>query len=171
MLIDAGCQMVLIGHSERRKLFHETDDAVSKKLAAAIKSQLTPVVCIGETLEERESGKTWSVLETQIAGGLKGLSVGELATLVVAYEPVWAIGTGKTATPQQAQEAHAFVRAQLEKLHHKSFAAGVRVLYGGSVTAENVDTLMAQPDVDGALVGGASLKKDSFTRIMRFNPA
>jgi triosephosphate isomerase len=169
-LADAGCQMVLIGHSERRKLFGETDDHVNKKLGAVLKGGLTPVVCIGESLEERESQKTWRVLETQIAGGLKGFAPSDLAKLVVAYEPVWAIGTGKTATPAQAQEAHAFIRQQLKKLHGEGFAAGCRILYGGSVTAENVDGLMAQADVDGALVGGASLKKD-FLRIMGFQKA
>jgi triosephosphate isomerase len=171
MLVDSGCQMVVIGHSERRKLFGETDEHVNKKLAAALKAGLTPIVCIGETLDERESQKTWRVLETQIAGGLKGFAPADLSKVVIAYEPVWAIGTGKTATPAQAQEAHLFVRGQLKKLYGEGFAAGVRVLYGGSVTAENVDSLMAQPDVDGALVGGASLKKDSFLRIMGFKSA
>jgi triosephosphate isomerase len=171
MLVDAGCQMTLIGHSERRKLNGETDELVNKKLGAALKAGLTPVVCIGETLDERETQRTWRVLETQIAGGLKGFAPADLSKVVIAYEPVWAIGTGKTATPAQAQEAHLFVRQQLEKLHGKNFASGVRVLYGGSVTAENVDSLMAQPDVDGALVGGASLKKDAFLRIMGFKPA
>ncbi|MFI5362880.1 MAG: triose-phosphate isomerase [Elusimicrobiota bacterium] len=171
MLLDAGCQMVLIGHSERRKLYGETDEHVNKKLGAALKAGLTPVVCIGETLDERESQKTWRVLETQITGGLKGFAPADLAKVVVAYEPVWAIGTGKTASPAQAQEAHLFVRRQLEKLHGKNFASGVRVLYGGSVTAENVDSLMEQSDVDGALVGGASLKKDAFLRIMGFKAA
>jgi len=168
MLKEAGCQVVIIGHSERRKLFGETDEAVNKKLSAALKAGLTPIVCVGETLEERESQKTWRVLETQLAGGLKGFAPADLSKVVVAYEPVWAIGTGKTASPAQAQEAHLFIRAQLEKLYGKAFAGGVRILYGGSVTAENVDTLMTQPDVDGALVGGASLKKDSFLRIMGF---
>jgi triosephosphate isomerase len=171
MLVDAGCAMTLIGHSERRKLYGETDEHVNKKLGAALKAGLTPVVCIGETLDERESQKTWRVLETQIAGGLKGFAPADLSKVVIAYEPVWAIGTGKTATPAQAQEAHLFTRQQLEKLHGKGFASGTRVLYGGSVTAENVDSLMAQPDVDGALVGGASLKKDAFLRIMGFKAA
>jgi triosephosphate isomerase len=171
MLVDAGCQMVVIGHSERRKLFGETDEWVNKKLGAALKAGLTPIVCIGETLDERESQKTWRVLETQLAGSLKGFAPADLSKAVVAYEPVWAIGTGKTATPAQAQEAHLFVRGQLKKLYGDGFAQGVRVLYGGSVTADNVDQLMAQPDVDGALVGGASLKKDSFLRIMGFKRA
>ena len=171
MLVDAGCQMVILGHSERRKLYGETDEHVNRKLGAALKSGLIPIVCIGETLDERETQKTWRVLETQIAGGLKGFAPAELSKVVVAYEPVWAIGTGKTASPAQAQEAHRFVRQQLAKLHGENFASGVRVLYGGSVTAENVDSLMAQPDVDGALVGGASLKKDAFLRIMGFKAA
>jgi triosephosphate isomerase len=171
MLADAGCQMAIIGHSERRKLFGDTDEWVNKKLGAALKAGLTPVVCIGETLDERESQRTWRVLETQLAGGLKGFAPADLAKVVIAYEPVWAIGTGKTATPAQAQEAHLFVRGQLKKLHGEGFAAGTRILYGGSVTADNVDALMAQPDVDGALVGGASLKKDSFLRIMGFKSA
>ena len=169
-VVDAGCGMVLIGHSERRKLFGDTDEWINKKLGAALKAGLTPVVCVGETLEERESQKTWRVLETQIAGGLKGFAPADLAKVVIAYEPVWAIGTGKTASPAQAQEAHLFIRAQLKKIHGEGFAAGCRILYGGSVTAENVDSLMAQADVDGALVGGASLKKD-FLRIMGFQKA
>ena len=169
-LTDAGCGMVLIGHSERRKLFGDTDEWVNKKLGAALKAGLTPVVCVGETLEERESQKTWRVLETQIAGGLKGFAPADLSKVVIAYEPVWAIGTGKTASPAQAQEAHLFIRAQLKKIHGDGFAAGTRILYGGSVTADNVDSLMAQADVDGALVGGASLKKD-FLRIMNFQKA
>ncbi len=165
---DAGASMVLIGHSERRKLFNDTDEWINKKLGAALKAGLTPIVCVGETLEERESQKTWRVLETQVAGGLKGFAPADLSKVVIAYEPVWAIGTGKTATPQQAQEAHLFIRGQLKKLHGDGFAAGMRILYGGSVTADNVDSLMAQPDVDGALVGGASLKPDAFARIMGF---
>ena len=171
MLKDAGCQMAIIGHSERRKLFGETDEQVNKKLGAALKAGLVPIVCVGETLDERETQKTWRVLETQIAGGLKGFAPADLSKVVIAYEPVWAIGTGKTATPAQAQEAHLFLRGQLKKLHGDAFASGTRILYGGSVTAENVDGLMAQADVDGALVGGASLKKDAFLRIMGFKAA
>ena len=171
MLVDAGCRMVLIGHSERRKLYGETDAHVNKKLGAALKAGLAPIVCIGETLDERESQKTWRVLESQIAGGLQGFAPAALSKVVLAYEPIWAIGTGKTASPAQAQEAHHFVRRQLEKLHGGNFASGARVLYGGSVTADNADSLMAQPDVDGSLVGGASLKKESFLRIMGFKAA
>jgi triosephosphate isomerase len=171
MLVDAGCSMTLIGHSERRKLFGETDSTVNKKLSAAVKAGLTPVVCVGETLEERESQKTWRVLETQLQGALGGFAPADLAKLVVAYEPVWAIGTGKTATPAQAQEAHLFIRGQLKIIHGEGFAAGCRILYGGSVTADNVDSLLAQADVDGALVGGACLKAESFLRIMGFRAA
>ncbi len=171
MLVDAGCAMVVVGHSERRKLFGEGDEWVNKKTAAALKAGLTPIVCIGETLDERESQKTWRVLETQIAGGLKGFAPADLSRAVIAYEPVWAIGTGKTASPAQAQEAHLFVRGQLKKLYGEGLAQGMRILYGGSVTADNADSLMAQPDVDGALVGGASLKAESFLRIMRFQRA
>jgi triosephosphate isomerase (TIM) len=171
MLKDAGCRMTILGHSERRKLFGETDEHVNKKLGAALKAGLIPIVCVGETLDERETQKTWRVLETQVAGGLKGFAPADLSKVVLAYEPVWAIGTGKTATPAQAQEAHLFLRARLKTLYGEALAAGTRILYGGSVTADNVDSLMAQPDVDGALVGGASLKKDAFLRIMGFQAA
>ena len=167
-LKDVGCSHVIIGHSERRKLFGETDAAVRKKLQTAIANKLVPVVCIGETLEEREAGRTFKVLETQVKGGLEGFAPADLSTLVVAYEPVWAIGTGKTATPDQAEEAHLFVRKQLAGLYGKALADSVRILYGGSVTPENIDALMAQPDLDGALVGGASLKPVSFLRIVHF---
>ncbi|MEI8189426.1 MAG: triose-phosphate isomerase [candidate division NC10 bacterium] len=167
-LKDAGCTHVIIGHSERRQHFNETDEAVNKKLKAALKAGLVPVVCIGETLAERESQKTYRVLETQVTGALKGFSHAELAPLALAYEPVWAIGTGKTATPAQAQDAHLFIRKTAANLCGRPFADSLRILYGGSVTADNVDSLMAEPDVDGALVGGASLKVDSFLRIIRF---
>jgi len=167
-LADAGCSAVLLGHSERRGHFGETDAGVRRKVAAAPAHRLAPIVCIGETLEEREANRTWRVLETQVRGALGGFSPIELADLVVAYEPVWAIGTGKTAAPGQAQEAHLFVRGQLAKLHGEGWAQSVRILYGGSVTPDNIDALMAQPDVDGALVGGASLKPVSFLRIIHF---
>jgi len=167
-LKDVGCAAVIIGHSERRQYFGETDERVCKKLRAALSAGLTPIVCIGETLAEREEQRTWRVLETQLKGGLAGFKAGELPTLVLAYEPVWAIGTGKTATPTQAQEAHVFIRQVLGRIFDKGFAQSVRVLYGGSVTAENADSLMAEPDLDGALVGGASLKPDPFLRIIRF---
>jgi len=167
-LKDAGCTHVILGHSERRQHFHETDETVNKKLRAALKAGLSPVVCVGETLAERESQRTYRVLETQASGALKGFSHAELAPLVIAYEPVWAIGTGKTATPAQAQDAHVFLRRTVANICGEPFAERLRILYGGSVTADNVDSLMAQPDVDGALVGGASLKTDSFLRIIQF---
>ena len=168
---DAGCTHVILGHSERRTYFGDTDDKVNKKVAAAIKNSITPIVCIGETLEERESQKTYRVLETQIKGGLEGFLSSELSSLIIAYEPVWAIGTGKTATPEQAQDAHLFIRRQIAGLYGNDFAANIRILYGGSVKADNVDRIMAQPDVDGALVGGESLKADKFLRIIHFQQA
>jgi len=164
-IIDAGCTHALIGHSERRKIFLETDEVVNKKMKAAIKAGIVPVLCIGETLEERESQRTYKVLET---GAFAGITPAEAARVVIAYEPVWAIGTGKTATPDQAQDAHVFVRKQMERIYGKDYAEAVRVLYGGSVKADNVDELMAQPDIDGALVGGESLKADKFLRVIHF---
>lgn len=171
MLADAGCHAVILGHSERRRYFGETDATVSKKLKAALAHKLVPIVCIGETLEERESQRTFKVLETQVKGALTGFAPAELSSVVIAYEPVWAIGTGKTATPEQAQEAHLFVRKQVAGLYGDGLAQGMRLLYGGSVTPENVDILMSQPDVDGALVGGASLKPVGFLRIIHFKAA
>ncbi|MCX5797837.1 MAG: triose-phosphate isomerase [Elusimicrobia bacterium] len=170
-LADAGASCVIIGHSERRRLFGDTDEAVNKKLKAALAAKLVPIVCVGETLDERQSNRTFRVLETQMTGGLKGFAPADVSSVVVAYEPVWAIGTGVTATPAQAQEAHNFLRAQAAKLYGEGFAAGLRILYGGSVTPETVDNLMAQPDLDGALVGGASLKAPAFARIARFQVA
>ena len=167
-LVDAGASTVIIGHSERRRLFNETDEAVQKKLKSALAAKLVPIVCVGETLDERQTQKTWRVLETQMVGALRGFKPEELGPVIIAYEPVWAIGTGQTATPTQAQEAHNFLRKQAGKIVGEAFSSSVRILYGGSVTAENVDTLMAQPDVDGALVGGASLKAPSFVRIANF---
>ena len=167
-IIDAGCTHALIGHSERRKIFLETDEVVNKKMKAAIKAGIVPVLCIGETLEERESQRTYKVLETQLTGAFAGITPAEAARVVIAYEPVWAIGTGKTATPDQAQDAHVFVRKQMERIYGKDYAEAVRVLYGGSVKADNVDELMAQPDIDGALVGGESLKADKFLRVIHF---
>src|SRR3989338_4018013 len=167
-IIDAGCTHALIGHSERRKIFLETDEVVNKKMKAAIKANIVPVLCIGETLEERESQKTYRVLETQLNGAFAGITAAEAAKVVIAYEPVWAIGTGKTATPDQAQDAHVFVRKQMERIYGQPYAEAVRVLYGGSVKADNVDELMSQPDIDGALVGGESLKADKFLRVIHF---
>lgn len=163
MLRDAGCEYVIIGHSERRQYFHETDEIVNRKIAASLKKGLGIVFCIGETLNEREAGKTFEKLDMQLSGGLKDVDV---QGLVVAYEPIWAIGTGRTATPEQAQEAHRHIRGRLAEMC--SGAEAVRIIYGGSVTPENIDTLMECKDIDGALVGGASLKPDSFGRIVKF---
>lgn len=170
-LLDAGCQMVILGHSERRQFFGDTDAVVGRKLKAALGSGLTPILCVGETLEERQAQKTYRVLETQLTAALSGFAPTELAKLVIAYEPVWAIGTGKTATPDEAQQAHLFIRKTAAGLYGTGLASGMRILYGGSVKAENVDALMAQPDLDGALVGGDSLKPVSFLRIIHFKSA
>ncbi len=166
MLKDAGCKYVIIGHSERRQFFAETNQSVNNKLKAALEHSLVPIVCVGENLSEREAGKTFAVLDDHVKNGLKDISESEILKVVIAYEPVWAIGTGKTATPDQAQEAHKYIRALLEKMYNKDIAQQVRIQYGGSVKPENITELMQQPDVDGALVGGASLKADSFTAIV-----
>ena len=166
MLADAGCRYVLIGHSERRALFGETDETVRRKLQAALRQGLTPIVCVGETLAEREQSRTLDVLRRQLAGGLEGLPEADRPRLILAYEPVWAIGTGRTATPEQAQEAQAFIRGWLTDAWGRLAAEAVRIQYGGSVTAANAKSLLRQPDVDGALVGGASLKADAFAAIV-----
>jgi len=166
LLKDAGCQYVIIGHSERRQFFGETNVTVNNKIKAALAQGLTPIVCVGENLQERESGKTFDVIKDHVENSLKGFSAQELQKMVLAYEPVWAIGTGKTATPAQAQEVHAFIRKRLEALHNKAVAESIRIQYGGSVKAENAKELLSQPDIDGALVGGASLKADSFLGII-----
>ena len=165
MLTDIGCSYVIIGHSERRIYFGETDEIVNKKFRAARRHGLEVIFCIGESLSEREAGMTFDVLKRQISEGIRDISSDGL---IIAYEPVWAIGTGKTATPDQAQEAHESIRKTLSHLYGEP-AKGVRILYGGSVTPENADVLMACPDVDGALVGGASLKADSFAGIVKYN--
>jgi triosephosphate isomerase len=167
MLLDLGCRYVILGHSERRTLFGETDAVVNIKTKAALAAGLTPIVCVGETLEERESGRTDAVVTAQVNGSLAGLSPAEVEQVVVAYEPVWAIGTGKVATPQQAQEVHALIRRLLGTLASPVVAAKVRIQYGGSVKPDNAADLAAQPDIDGALVGGASLKADDFLGIAR----
>jgi len=169
LLKDVGCSHVIIGHSERRQYFGETDLTVSKKTKAAVSSGLQAIVCVGELLIERESEQTFSVIEKQIQGGLAGLTVEEFAHVIVAYEPVWAIGTGKTATDDQAQEVHAFIRKLIARLFNQPVADTVRILYGGSVKPDNVKGLMSQPDIDGALVGGASLKAETFAAIANFN--
>lgn len=169
LLKDAGCSHVIIGHSERRQYFGETDATVNKKSKAAIAAGLTAIVCVGETLAEREADKTFAVIETQITSSLEGFTAETLNKVVIAYEPVWAIGTGKTASDAQAQEVHAFIRSLMSKLFGKPASEAVRILYGGSVKPDNVKGLMAQADIDGALVGGASLKADSFAAIANYN--
>ncbi|MBP1699905.1 MAG: triosephosphate isomerase [Deltaproteobacteria bacterium] len=168
MLKEVGCHYVIIGHSERRQFFGETDETVNRRIKAALAQSLKVIFCIGETLKEREEGKTFSVIERQVDGGLRGLGEREMKNMVIAYEPVWAIGTGKTATPEQAEEVHRFIRGRLEKLYSRGVSEEIRIQYGGSVTPENVQGLMNQPNIDGALVGGASLKAESFSKIVRF---
>lgn len=165
MLVDMGCGYVILGHSERRTLLGETDELVASKVKAALATGLTPIVCVGEQLAEREGGKTHEVVATQVRGSLAGLSAEQLSQVVVAYEPVWAIGTGKVATPEQAQDVHALIRSLLAELASPEVAAGIRIQYGGSVKAGNAAELAAQPDIDGALVGGASLEAEGFLAI------
>ena len=167
MIREAGAEYVIIGHSERRQYFGETDETVNRRLRAALDAGLVPIVCIGETLEEREAGRTLDVLDRQIDGGLAGMSGAQVASLVLAYEPVWAIGTGRTATSAQAQEAHAHIRRRLHERFGENAAAGCHVIYGGSVKPSNTRDLVSQPDVDGALVGGASLEVESFLEIIQ----
>ena len=164
MLADLGCAFVIVGHSERRQYFHETDDIVNRKIRAAQKAGLGVIFCIGESLEEREAGKTFDILSREIEKGLDGVPPEKM---VLAYEPIWAIGTGKTATPPQAQEAHAYIRERLDILYGNQ-SDELCILYGGSVTPDTVDSLMACKDIDGALVGGASLKAESFSKIVKF---
>lgn len=168
LLKDVGCTHVIIGHSERRQYFGETDETVRKKTVAAVAAGLIPLVCVGETLAEREAEKTFDVIGSQIKGAFSGMSEEQMATVVIAYEPVWAIGTGKTASDAQAQEVHACIRSLLVSLFGQSVADATRILYGGSVKPDNIRALMAQADIDGALVGGASLKADSFAAIVTY---
>ncbi len=167
MLKDLGVQYVILGHSERRQLFGETDDGVNKKVGAVLKAGMLPIVCVGETLQEREAGRTLDVVSTQVRGSLKGFSAADGARFVVAYEPVWAIGTGKTATSRQAQEVHAHIRGLLTELWGGDAAGQVRIQYGGSVKPDNAGELLGQADIDGALVGGASLKVADFSAIVK----
>ncbi|PIQ84161.1 MAG: triose-phosphate isomerase [Candidatus Omnitrophica bacterium CG11_big_fil_rev_8_21_14_0_20_63_9] len=167
MLADAGCRYVIIGHSERRTHFGETDAMVQRKLAAAMANGLTPIVCIGETLAERDGGKTFETLTKQLSGAFASCEGWDCGKIIVAYEPVWAIGTGRNATPEQAQEAHAFIRQWIGKRCGAEAAEAMRIQYGGSVNAGNAAILLQQPDVDGALVGGASLKADAFGTIVK----
>ncbi len=166
MLAEAGCQWVIVGHSERRHLFGERDAFIARKVAAVFAAGMRPIVCVGETLDEREAGRTFAVLETQLDGSLADVPSGRAADLVLAYEPVWAIGTGRTATPDGAQEAHAMIRGWLRG-RFADDAGAIRIQYGGSVKPDNAAELLAQPDIDGALVGGASLDPESFARIVR----
>ena len=168
MLLDLGCKYVIIGHSERRQFFGETDETVNKKVRQALNKGLLPIVCAGELLSEREAGKANEVIERQVVGALKGVTAAEMQKIVIAYEPVWAIGTGKTATPDQANEIHAFIRQKIKSMYNGDVAGALRIQYGGSVTPENVSTLMAKPDIDGALVGGASLKPESFAALVNY---
>ena len=168
MLKDVGCSHVIIGHSERRQFYGETDGSVNKKTKAAIEAGLTAIVCVGEHLSEREAGNAESVVKSQLTGSLAGLTVSDMERIIIAYEPVWAIGTGKTATPEQAQEMHGHIRRSVAESHGSPTSDAVRILYGGSVKPENIATLMSQPDIDGALVGGASLEAESFARIVNY---
>lgn len=169
MLKEAGCEYVIIGHSERRQYFAETDETINQKAAACYRHGITPIICVGETLQEREANRTAEVITTQVQGCLKGLPADKVAQSVIAYEPVWAIGTGKTATKEQAQEVHALIRKLVADLFSPEVAEAIRIQYGGSVKPQNIRELMQQPDVDGALVGGASLEADSFTAIVKFD--
>ena len=166
MIRETGAEFVIIGHSERRTLFGDTNQTVNKKIAAALAADLCPIVCVGETLQQRDANQTNTVLDEQLRAGLDGFTAEQLSDAVIAYEPVWAIGTGRNATPEQAQEAHAHIRGRLRQWFGADFAERCRILYGGSVKPENISALIAQPDVDGALVGGASLEVQSFTAIV-----
>ena len=168
MLRDAGARFVIVGHSERRQMYFETDSMVRKKCQAGISAGLSVIMCVGESLEQRDQGIANNVVSGQLSGGLSGLTVSDLDRIIVAYEPVWAIGTGRTATPEQAQEMHAFIRRVFADKHSGEAAQALRILYGGSVNPENIKGLMSQPDIDGALVGGASLKAESFAQIVNY---
>jgi len=168
MLKDCGVSSAIIGHSERRQIFHEDNVLINKRVLGALSFDLMAILCIGETEEERENGKTFAVLEAQVRQGLQGVEPQQMEKMVIAYEPVWAIGTGKTATKEQAQEVHLSIRRLIEKIYEKNIADRLRILYGGSVKPANVDELMSQPDIDGALVGGAALDAESFGRIINF---
>jgi triosephosphate isomerase len=171
MLKDVGCRYVIIGHSERRQYFGETNVSVQKKIKASLAVDLHPIICVGEALEEREAGRTFDMVKNQVIQCLEGFSPDEMERITIAYEPIWAIGTGKTATPQQAEEVHAFIREQLGLITNRHVSEEVRIQYGGSVNPDNISDLMAQPNIDGALVGGSSLKAESFSRIVKFKKA
>jgi len=166
MLKSVGCEYIILGHSERRVIFNETDEVINKKIKAALTKELKPIFCIGELLEQRESGETMQVVSNQLNRGLEGISSEQIKNIIIAYEPVWAIGTGKTATPQQAQEVHSFIRELVAKKFSAAVAENLIIQYGGSVKPENTGELLSQKDIDGALVGGACLKSDSFLSII-----
>ena len=168
MLKEVGVKYCILGHSERRQYEKETNETINKKAKNVLKNGLRAIICVGETLQEREAGKMKPVIETQVKGCFEGIPSSDLANVVIAYEPVWAIGTGKTATPAQAQEVHAFIRSLVKSLYGEAVANAMRIQYGGSVKPENVKELMGCPDIDGALVGGASLKVDSFDALLKF---
>jgi triosephosphate isomerase len=168
MLKDVGCSYAIIGHSERRQFYGETNETVNQKTQAALGANLRAIVCVGETLAERESGKLFEVVERQVREGLDGLTTSDMERIIIAYEPVWAIGTGKTASPQQAQEMHGFIRQKIAETHGEVVAKEVRILYGGSVKPDNIAVLMSENDIDGALVGGASLDAESFAKIVNY---
>ncbi|MEP6902141.1 MAG: triose-phosphate isomerase [Actinomycetota bacterium] len=168
MLKDVGCSHVIIGHSERRQFYGETNESVNKKTKAALESNLIAIVCVGETLQERESKKLFEVVKTQLRESLDGLTTSDMERIIIAYEPVWAIGTGQTASPEQAQEMHGFIRQTLTETHGEDTANATRILYGGSVKPENISVLMNENDIDGALVGGASLDSESFAKIVNY---
>jgi triosephosphate isomerase len=169
MLLDVGCEYVIIGHSERRQYFHEGDEEVNKKITAALKSGLIPIFCIGESEKERKAERTFNVVERQLEKGLAGFDPEDISEIVIAYEPIWAIGTGLTATPDQAQDVHRFIRDKLKDMYDSEIAKGIRIQYGGSVKPNNIKELMNQEDIDGALVGGASLDAESFYNIISFD--
>ena len=168
MLKDAGCEYVILGHSERRQYFKETDDLINKKVKSALKDKLKPILCIGETLEQRESNETMKIIEGKLKNCLNNVNEDEMKSVVVAYEPVWAIGTGKNATPEQAEEVHSFIRSLLLKIYNKKISDNTRIIYGGSVKPDNIEDLMAMKNINGALVGGASLDPKSFAQICNF---
>lgn len=168
MIKDVGCSHVIIGHSERRQFYGETDNSVNRKIQAALAADLNTIVCVGETLVERSAGRERETVEMQLKGSLANLTVADMERIIIAYEPVWAIGTGQTATSAQAQEMHGFIRRFVSETHSESLAQGTKILYGGSVKPENIGELMSQPDIDGALIGGASLKAESFAQLVNY---
>lgn len=169
MLLDAGARYTIIGHSERRQFFGETDESVNRKLAVALAEGLLPIVCVGERLEDRDAGRAETIVAKQLAGGLRNLTVTDASRIIIAYEPVWAIGTGRTATPETAQQMHALIRSRIREMFGDQIAERIRILYGGSVKPENAAALMSETDIDGALVGGASLEAESFAQIVNYN--